>query len=386
MDLVSRLSAIASKKEKTIIGIMSGMSMDGINLACVKISGEFPKLKIDLVGTHLRSYSQVTRDNILRGRAATVAEVSALNFAIADAFSQSVEEYLAKNNLSRNDIDLIGSHGQTLYHSSQSTGVHTTLQVGDPSLIAEQTGIPTIGNFRIRDMAAGGQGAPLVALADYILYHQVGRVLAVNNLGSISNVTIVTPDIDDVLAFDTGPANMIIDYFASRVPGNNRGIDTNGEISAGGDVLPDLLGKLLALPFFEKNPPRAAGYEDFGPMRLERITKHYADAHPRDLVRTAVEFSAVTIRDAYQKYVIPKFPSLAEIRFSGGGIYNQTLMQRIRQHLPNLKVDVFDPEFADAKEALSFAILAHETICGRPGNVLGATGAMKRVILGEIAI
>jgi anhydro-N-acetylmuramic acid kinase len=386
MDLVSRLSAIASKKEKTIIGIMSGMSMDGINLACVKISGEFPKLKIDLVGTHLHSYSQVTRDNILRGRAATVAEVSALNFAIADAFSQSVEEYLAKNNLSRNDIDLIGSHGQTLYHSSQSTGVHNTLQVGDPSLIAEKTGIPTIGNFRIRDMAAGGQGAPLVALADYILYHQIGRVLAVNNLGSISNVTIVTPDIDDVLAFDTGPANMVIDYFASRVPGNNRGIDTNGEISAGGDVLPDLLGKLLALPFFEKNPPRAAGYEDFGPMSLERITKHYADAHPRDLVRTAVEFSAVTIRDAYQKYVIPKFPSLAEIRFSGGGIYNQTLMQRIRQHLPNLKVDVFDPEFADAKEALSFAILAHETICGRPGNVLGATGALKRVILGEIAI
>lgn len=386
MDLISRLSAIASKKEKTIIGIMSGMSMDGINLACVKISGEFPLLKIDLVGTHIRSYSQVTRQNILRGRAATVAEVSELNFAIADEFSQSVEEYLAKNDLSRNDIDLIGSHGQTLYHSSQSTKVHNTLQVGDPSLIAEKTGIPTIGNFRIRDMAVGGQGAPLVALADYIMYHRVGQVLAVNNLGSISNVTIVTPDIDDVLAFDTGPANMVIDYFASLVPGNNGGIDTNGEISAGGHILPELLTKLLALPFFAKTPPRAAGYEDFGPMNLESITKHYIDAKPEDLVRTAVEFSAVTIRDAYQKYVIPKFPSLLEIRFSGGGIYNKTLMERIRWHLPKLKVELFDPEFADAKEALSFAILAHETICGRPGNVLGATGALKRVILGEIAI
>jgi anhydro-N-acetylmuramic acid kinase len=386
MDLVSRLNAIASKDEKTIIGIMSGMSMDGINLACVKISGEFPLLKIDRLGTHMRSYSQVTRQKILRGREATVAEVSELNFAIADEFSQSVKEYLEKHNLSANDIDLIGSHGQTLYHSSQSTRAPNTLQVGNPSLIAEKTGIPTIGNFRIRDMAAGGQGAPLVALADYIMHHQVGRLLAVNNLGSISNVTVVTPDIDDVLAFDTGPANMIIDYFASLVPGNRNGIDTDGEISAGGCVLPGLLSKLLALPFFEKQPPRAAGYEDFGPMNLESITEDYMDANPQDLVRTAVEFSAVTIAEAYQKYVIPKFPSLQEIRFSGGGIYNKTLMQRIRHHLPNLTVKLFDPEFSNATEAISFAILAHETICGRPGNVLGATGALKRVVLGEIAI
>jgi anhydro-N-acetylmuramic acid kinase len=385
MNRVDLLHKISSKPEKTVIGLMSGMSMDGVNLACIKISGEFPDFTIQVVGTHIRPYPAQIRKELLQGKSANVADVAELNFLIAYEFSDCVCEFLDKAKLKSDQIDLIGSHGQTLYHSSSNDRART-IQIGDPSIIAEKTGIITVGNFRIRDLEAGGLGAPLVSLADYILYHKSNEVVAVNNLGSISNVTVVTPKLEDVLAFDTGPANMAIDFFAQRVPGNIAGIDTDGAISASGKAVDPLLRELLALPFFQKAPPKAAGYAEFGPPVLVSLLSRYAHVPIENLVRTGVEFAAVTIRDAYHSFVLPKFPKLREVRFSGGGIHNKTLMGRIKDLLPQLAIQTFDPEFADAKEAVAFGILAHETACGRAGNVLGATGAKKRVILGEIAL
>jgi len=387
MNPALRLKSVLEKSERTIIGLMSGMSMDGVDLACVRIGGVFPEIKLELLGTHFRPYSSAVRERLIKGQSCQVHEVSALGFSVAEEFSLCVKEFLGAKQLPNESIDAIGSHGQTLFHSSALSSKHgSTLQVAHPSVIAEKTGIITIGNFRVRDIALGGQGAPLVSLADFLLYRSDTEVIAVNNLGSISNLTVVTPTIEDVSAFDTGPANMAIDYFARLVPGNSDGIDRDGVISAKGNCIPPLLAKLLDLPFFKKKPPRAAGYEDFGPPVLDAIMKNHADATPVDLVRTAVEFSALTIRDAYEQHVLPRYPMLAKIFFSGGGIYNLTLMKRIEDLLPKLRIEIFDPTFSDAKEAISFAVLANETLSGRAGNVVGATGATKRVVLGEIAV
>jgi anhydro-N-acetylmuramic acid kinase len=387
MHLSERLCSTIYKSERIIIGLMSGMSMDGVDLAFVKIAGTYPNLDVKMLGSHFRPYPAVLRQRLQKATSANAGEVSALGFVVAEEFASCVAEFMSATRISSAEVDAIGSHGQTLFHSSlRQNGGASTLQVGHPSIIAERTGILTIGNFRVRDIAVGGQGAPLVSLADFLLYRIPGQVIAVNNLGSISNVTVVTENIDDVLAFDTGPANMAIDYFARRVLNRPEAIDTEGKISASGVCIEPLLKELLALPFFSKAPPKAAGYHDFGPAVLDTLSQKYATESAENLLRTAVEFAAVSIRDAYQRYLLPKFPTLRKALFSGGGVRNQTLMRRIRESLPEIAVETFSPAFSDAKEAVAFALLAHETLSGRAGNVIGATGATKRTILGEIAL
>jgi anhydro-N-acetylmuramic acid kinase len=386
MNLMARLVRINAKPEKTIIGLMSGMSMDGINIACARIGGAFPDLQINLVAADSRSYSRELQERLRAGQTATAAEVARLNFAVAQVFADSVTEFLAGHDLRADQIDAIGSHGQTLFHSTAGGAEALTLQVGDPSIIAQRTGILAVGNFRIRDIAAGGQGAPLVSLADFLHYRRPGKTVALNNLGSISNVTIVPDDIEGILAFDTGPANMPIDFMARRLAGNSDGIDRDGHLSAQGKVLTPLLTAMLALPYFGKPPPKAAGYDEFGPAVLQRLLAAHPGASGLDLLRTSVEFSARTLADSYTRFVLPRYPELRVVKFSGGGIYNKTLMRRIAELLPQLQVECLSATDSDAKEALSFAILAHETLCGRAGNVTGATGAQKRVVLGEIAL
>ena len=309
-----------------------------------------------------------------------------MNFLVAEKFSECVDQYLKKDAIDKNLIDAIGSHGQTLFHSTGIDHATSTLQVGDPSIIAEKTEIITIGNFRVRDLAAGDRGAPLVSLADFILYRDPTGPVALNNLGSISNLTVVTSSIDDLLAFDTGPANMAIDFFARKIPTNKDGIDEGGSLSSGGVVIPKLLQFMLEENFFKIPPPKAAGYEEFGPKKLAEISSPFLDSKPQDLLRTSVEFSACTLSKAYRDFVFPRFPDLKRVIFSGGGIHNLTLMTRIRELLPELRIEVLDSKIADAKEALAFAILANETLCGRPGTYPSMTGVKKPTILGEIAL
>ena len=271
---------------------------------------------------------------------------------------------------------------------SPSTYLPATLQVGSPSAIAERTGILTVGNFRVRDLEAGGQGAPLVSLAEHVLFRDPAGPIALNNLGSISNVTVVTPALEHTLAFDTGPANIGIDHYARRVPGNKSGFDEGGRISASGKVIPELLETLLRVPFFARRPPKAAGFAEFAPDWLDAVAATAAPgAQTVDLVHTAVEWTSATLADAYGTFVLPVFPSLSRAIFSGGGVHNKTLMARISERLGSLdvRVEALPREAGDSKEALAFALLANETLAGRPGNVTSVTGAAHACILGEIA-
>jgi len=387
MNRSDRLISVINKRSRKIIGLMSGMSMDGIDLACAEINGDFPDLQVSLIGSHFRPYSPDFRARLISAQNASTEEISSLNFIVANEFSNCVNEYLNQNKIQQGEIDAIGSHGQTLFHSTGTTNkVNSSLQVGSPSIISEKTGILTIGNFRVRDIAGGGQGAPLVGIADYILFRDPHGPIAVNNLGSISNVTIVTPRSEDMLAFDTGPANMAIDFFARLIPGNIEGIDKDGKLSGQGVCIQKLLESLLKHPFFEQLPPKAAGYDEFGPSVLSAISRPYVAYPSNDLIRTAVEFAATTIERAYRKFVFPRFPDLKTAHFSGGGIYNLTLMSRIKDLLPELRVNLLESSLADSKEALAFAILANETLSGRPGSINSITGVKNPMVLGEIAL
>ncbi len=385
---MERLLSSIDKSNRRLIGLMSGMSMDGVDLAFVEIKGVFPELVVQLLDTHYRPYNEATKAVLSSAREGTVRDVCQVNFLVAEEFANCVNDFLLSRRLSASDVDAIGSHGQSIYHVPPGgDGIPSTLQVGFPSLIAEKTGIPTVGNFRVRDMAQGGQGAPLIPLVDYILYRQNHRTVALNNLGSISNVTVVTPLLENVVAFDTGPANMPIDFFAQLIPGNNSKIDMDGNWSAKGTIVPPLLEEMLGIPFISKTPPKAAGYDEFGPRILRRFHDKYREESPFDLLRTGVEFSAQSIANAYKQFVLPKH-EIDYIMFTGGGCYNKTLMKRIRELLFPLEIRELsdqDKEINDAKEALGFAVLANETLSGRPGNVTTATGARKAVVLGEIA-
>lgn len=389
-EFIKRFERVAAKKNRTIIGLMSGMSMDGIDLALVNISGTFPKLNVELVDSLYDPYTLAFKQRLEEARRGTVTDVCTLNVAVADAFAACVMKFLSERHIDPSTIDAIGSHGQTIAHCPPGgSELPSTLQIGAGSVIAQKTGIMTVSNFRQRDMAVGGQGAPLVPLVDFLLYARDNETIALNNLGSISNVTVVTPRLEDVIAFDTGPANMPIDFFAKRIDGNTSGIDEDGQWSKKGKVEKNLLKELLALPFFDRPPPKSAGYEEFGPSVLENVATKYRHVRDIDFVRTAVEFAAETIARSYEKFILPRHPLLTRVLISGGGIYNETLVGRIRERLPQLtieKVAKEDARFADSKEALAFAVLANETLSGRPGNVPGATGASQSVILGDISL
>jgi anhydro-N-acetylmuramic acid kinase len=372
-----------AKRSRRLIGLMSGMSMDGVDLACVDVEGEFPDLKVELVATHFRPYRPEFQRRLQSATQGDCAEISKLGFLVAAEFSQCVNDFLKENGIMAEVIDAIGSHGQTLFHATDpEEEVGSTLQVGSPSIIAQQTGLLTIGNFRVSDVANGGRGAPLVSLADFILFRSPHQTTVLNNLGSISNVTVVTADIENMLAFDTGPANMAIDFYARRLGG----IDKDGAVSAKGKCLPDLLQKLLQDPFFAKPPPKSAGYGEFGPDRLFEISKPFASCRTEDLLRTGVEFAALTLAQAYNEFIYPRFGKPARVVFSGGGVYNQTLMRRIREVLPDLQIEILESELADAKEAMAFALLANETLSGRPGSLPCLTGVAAPTLLGEIAL
>lgn len=387
MDPAQRLRNVLSKPSRRLIGLISGMSMDGVDLACIEVSGTFPALAIQVLGTHFQPYPAGLAAELRAAQAGSVADVSRLGFVVAEEFAGCVRAFLEREHLAPDDIDAIGSHGQTLFHDTgTSQPARSTLQVGPPSVIAELTGIPTVGNFRVRDLAAGGQAAPLVSLLDYVMFRDPLGPVVLNNLGSISNLTVVTPDIDEVIAFDTGPANMAIDFFARAVPGNPSGIDAGGSLSAGGACIEPLLVALMSSPFFSRPPPKAAGYGEFGPQRLAQVSAPWAGHPAEDRVRTGVELAAATIEDAYRRFVLPRYGRPRRVIFSGGGVHNATLMRRIAERLPELPVESLPAELADAKEAIAFALLANETLSGRPGNIPSVTGARRGVVLGEIAL
>ncbi|HEU5013762.1 MAG TPA: anhydro-N-acetylmuramic acid kinase [Roseiflexaceae bacterium] len=371
-----------------VVGLMSGTSADGINAAVVQIEGQPPALRWQLLSHTLLPHPSELRAAILAAcnpATGTVDQLCALNFALGRAFGQAALHAINEAGLTPREVDLIGSHGQTVWHIPAGERA-STLQLGEPAVIAELTGLPVVSNFRTRDMAAGGQGAPLVAYTDALLFTHQANARAVQNIGGIANVTFLPPAaMAGALAFDTGPGNMLIDAAVARITDGAQAYDRDGTMAAHGTVNERLLSMLLADPYFQQPPPKTTGREYFGAAFLERAWNEAArlGLAPADLVATLTALTAQSIARAYRAF-LPQFPD--EVIVSGGGTANPALMGMLREAVAPARLRLSD-EFgmpSEAKEAAAFAMLACETWQGRPGNLLAATGARHPVVLGSI--
>jgi anhydro-N-acetylmuramic acid kinase len=375
------------------LGIMSGTSADGIDVALVRLSGRTASLENFAAFPFPRQVQQAIL-KLGEGRPVTTGEISQLNFLLGELFAGAALAACKKFRVTPAQIEVIGSHGQTVFHQGMPTRfngqlVASTLQIGDPSVIAVRTGITTVGDFRPADMAAGGQGAPLVPFVDFLLYRhpRIGRVAL--NIGGIANVTVIPAGakLEDVFAFDTGPGNMVIDALVRHFTHGRKGFDRSAEMAAKGSLLPGLLQTLLRDRYFSKFPPKTAGREQYGEVYLRALLSHREArrASPEDVVRTATILTALSILDAFHHLVRPKV-EIGELIVSGGGAHNPLLMAQLESGLSRVRVREAGElgVSGDAKEAFAFAVLANETLHKRPANVPGATGAKKAVVLGKV--
>ncbi|HEV2617282.1 MAG TPA: anhydro-N-acetylmuramic acid kinase [Candidatus Acidoferrales bacterium] len=381
-----------------VLGLMSGTSADGIDAALVRISGSPASPRARLENFAAFPYPPTVRDAVLRlanGDATTTREISQLNFRLGELFANAALHACRKFRITPSRISLIGSHGQTLYHQGAPSSflgarVASTLQLAEPAIIAERTGITTIADFRPADMAAGGQGAPLVPFVDYLLYRDSRRGRVALNIGGIANLTVLPAAAQpkNVFAFDTGPGNMIIDALASHFTRGRLRYDRNAQIARRGHLLPELLNELLAHPFFRVPPPKTAGREEFGaPYAAHLIaTAKRRRIRPTDLIHTVTAFTAVSIARALRNFVFPR-AHVSNLIISGGGARNPLLVAYLVALLPSLKIISAD-EFGvpgDAKEAFAFAVLAYEAWHRHTNNLPTATGARHPAIMGKIS-
>jgi anhydro-N-acetylmuramic acid kinase len=325
-------------------------------------------------------------------KVARLDDLCHLNFVLGEVFAEAVLRCAKKHRISLGSIDLIGSHGQTVYHipAGRRFGrrtVRSTLQIGEPSVIAERTGLTTVADFRPRDIAAGGQGAPLVPFADFVLFRDGRKARAIQNIGGIANVTYLPAACraEDVLAFDTGPGNMVIDRTAHHATRGRAAYDKDGRLAARGRVNERLLADLMRHPYLSRRPPKSTGRETFGAAFSDRLwtRARRRGVSPLDILATATAFTARTIAEAYRRF-LPAMPD--EVILCGGGARNPTLVALLRRELAPARVAPME-EFglsARAKEAVSFAILAYATVNGIPSNIPSATGARRPVVLGKI--
>jgi len=385
---------------------MSGTSVDGIDACLAEISGNGVNTKAGIIAFATYPYHEKIRTAILEASnplTGTVEKICQLNFSLGKLFADAVKRIARESGISLLDIDLVGSHGQTIYHmpnpspdpfldNNTPPGIAptgSTLQIGEPSVIAQETGITTVADFRPRDIAAGGQGAPLVPYVDFILFRDEEKGRALQNIGGIANVTFMPEgcSIDDIIAFDTGPGNMIIDRITERITNNTAHFDKDGLLAAQGQVNKELLSKLQKHSFFTKSPPKTTGREEFGVQYADKI---YDDAmksgiNTIDVLATATELTAYSIAESYKLW-IPDKHRIAEVILSGGGCHNKTLVASISRYLAPVRIFPID-KFgiaSDSKEALAFAILANETISGNNNTIPRATGAKGQVVLGKI--
>ena len=383
---MSTIGDLAKIERKLVVGLMSGTSMDGIDAVLVKIGGTGLETDVETVGFLVHPYPLAVKEHLFDVASWGVADVSEMNFALGELFAEAALRVIVDAGLSREDVHLIGSHRQTVSHVPRSTGRDgSTLQIGEPCVIAERTGITTVADFRTRDIAAGGEGAPLVPYVDYVLLRKEGATRAAVNIGGIANVTVVTPELENVSGFDLGPGNMVIDETVAAETRGDKRLDDRGQLAAAGSRSKELLGKLLAHEYFQKPPPKTAGREDFGADFVQHELKKFDNMALADKLATVTEFVARAIISGFEDFVFPQH-DIEEIILSGGGVHNDTLVARLKRGLspvPVVTVEKYGIS-SDAKEAVAFAVLANETIAGNPANVTGATGAKTRVVLGKI--
>lgn len=374
-----------------IVGLMTGTSLDGIDAAIVEIEGDtLDMMGWRLIGSATTAYESEQRARILHAiGAGTAAELAALNVAVGEWLAGAVRDVCGATGVGLADIDLIGSHGQTIWHEPPAAGrPGSTLQIGCAATIAERTGVAVVSDFRSRDVAAGGHGAPLVPWVDRALFAVPDRVRALQNLGGIGNVTRVPRRGSDesVLAFDTGPGNALIDGVVSLASGGRLTYDLDGKLASRGEVDEALLAELLSHPYFGIEPPKSTGRELFGQQMVARLVEAVqpeGDQDWLDLVATITELTARSVASAYERWLIPR--GLDEVIITGGGALNPVLVARITQLIDPIPV-VDCRELGinpNEKEALAFAILAWAHARGIPANEPTATGASGPRVLGS---
>jgi anhydro-N-acetylmuramic acid kinase len=380
-----------------VAGVMSGTSADGINVALVKISGQERGRRgkgFELIGHAEYPYPGRVRNEVLKAmnaEQASVADLARLNVLLAELYAEAV---LATRRTFRAKPELVGCHGQTLYHQGEPAPflgrkVATTWQIGEGAVLAARLGVPVVSDFRPADMAAGGQGAPLVPFLDYFLFHDqhVGRI--VQNIGGIANLTAMRAAAASrgLIAFDTGPGNMVIDAITERLFA--KPYDRDGKIAAAGAVIEGVLNDVLRTRFFRRHPPKTAGREEFGREFVGEFLRRCPGANKHDVVATATALTARSIADALSRFVLRAPARFQELIVSGGGVRNPTLMAMLADEVKPLGLLVRTSDKvglpSEAKEAAAFALLAYETWHRRPSNVPSATGAMRPAVLGKIS-
>ncbi|MGH4051420.1 MAG: anhydro-N-acetylmuramic acid kinase AnmK [Clostridium sp.] len=375
--------------EKYAVGLMSGTSLDGIDAALVKIHGFGEQIKVELVEFINEEIPEEIKEEIKECFSidkSNVELICSLNFKLGYLFAKATKTVCNKANFPMEKLDFIGSHGQTAFHIPKAYGMYakSTLQIGEPAVIAYETGVTVVSNFRTMDMAAGGEGAPLVPYTEYLLYKSENN-RALQNIGGIGNVTVLPGNckLEDLHAFDTGPGNMIIDEVTKRLKGLN--YDKGGTFASEGVINSNLLNELMDIPYIKQEPPKTTGRELFGNQFVEQLLRNWKSLKAEDIIATVTAFTAKSIAYNYRQFVFPRC-KIDEIVLGGGGSYNNTLVKMITDYLPECKVLIQEElgYSSDAKEAIAFAVLANETLNDNCGNVIGATGARERVLLGNI--
>ena len=395
MNRLERLMHIAQKKSRVVVGLMSGTSVDAIDAVLVRITGNgHEQVKIEKLRFDSFPFPDDIRTRVktlFDRQKADIDEICTLDFIVGEMFALAVNGIIAEAGMKNEDVDLIAAPGQTIWHHprpatfqwlDQQITTRGTLAIGQTAVIAERTGITTIGDLRVRDIAAGGHGAPLVAYFDWAQLRHPKRARCMQNIGGIANVTYVPPraTLDEVVAFDTGPGNMVIDELVFLLSDATESFDRDGERAARGQVREEVLAWGLGDPYFELAPPKTTGRERFGRQFARRMIVHFPDVSPDDLVAAATVLTVESIARAYERWIFPS-GNVDDVIIAGGGAKNPVLLQQLRERLPQCNVEVY--EHLEAKEAMAMALIANDSLLGLYTNVGSATGAQP-TILGKI--
>ncbi len=397
MGVHERMDGIRRKERRRIIGLISGTSADGVSAVVTEIAGYGLATDIEILGFDTYPYPPRLREAVFElftPETSTVDSICGMNFVLGEFFAESARRLVEDSGLRFSEIDLIGSHGQTVHHLPRLREAfgyrsRSTLQVGEPAIIARRTGVPTVADFRKADIAAGGEGAPLTPYLDFILHRHPTRSRVLQNIGGIANLTFLPAgcSVDDVVAFDTGPGNMVIDALVRRHSGGTVAFDEGGGTASRGEADQALLETLLSHPYFGRRPPKTTGREEFGEDYASRVIGEgeRKGLGFEDLVATATALTVESIARAYED-LLPKGGAIDEVYVSGGGAKNRFLVDSLASRIEPIPVGENDllgvP--GEAKEAVLMAVLANEFASGNPANIPKATGAGEAVVLGAL--
>jgi anhydro-N-acetylmuramic acid kinase len=397
---LDRLYEIGTKRKRNVVGLMSGTSVDAIDAVLVEITGHASRARIRELRFDSFPFPAEIRSRVntlFDKEKANIEEICHLDFVLGELFAAAANKVIANAGMKNGQVDLIAAAGQTIWHRPRPTAepstttvdwidepisTRSTLAIGQSAVIAERTGIVTVGDLRVRDVAAGGHGAPLVAYFDWAQARHGTLARAMQNIGGIANVTYVPPKakMNDVMAFDTGPGNMVIDALTYIVSGESETYDLDGARAARGSVREDVLAWCMADPYFQLKPPKTTGRERFGRQYARRMAEQFREVDPDDLIATATAFTAESIAHAYRTFIDRR---IDELLVAGGGAKNPTLMQMLRERLPETNVEVY--KFSKQKEAMAMALIANDSVAGMYTDVARLVGGTPAV-LGKICL